>query len=159
MGKVYEIQSIGTVHVAESVFSIQLKKQYITGLTNIEGFSHLQILWWAHLADNKEARKTLVADKLFKKAPDKIGTFSTRSPFRPNPILLSTIKVTKIDFENGIIYTPFIDAEDSTPVIDIKPYFLMERVKNCKVPQWFNHWPAWYEDSMNFNWQDEINFK
>jgi tRNA (Thr-GGU) A37 N-methylase len=100
----------------------------------------------------------LVTDNLFKKAPDKVGIFSTRAPARPNPILLSTIKVIEIDYQNGIIRTPFIDAENGTPVLDIKPYFPMERIKDCRVPEWFAHWPEWAEDAADFNWKDEINF-
>ena len=66
--------------------------------------------------------------------------------------------VEKIDAENGIIHTPFIDAEDGTPVLDIKPYFPMERIRQCQVPEWFAHWPEWAEDAIHFDWKKEINF-
>ena len=63
-----------------------------------------------------------------------------------------------MDFEKGIIYTPFIDAEDGTPVIDIKPYNKSERVRDCTVPDWCSHWPEWEEDALTYNWEDEFNF-
>jgi tRNA (adenine37-N6)-methyltransferase len=63
-----------------------------------------------------------------------------------------------VNLKNGIIFTPFIDAEPGSPILDIKPYFPMERVKKCDVPEWFKHWPEWSEEAISFNWQNEINF-
>ncbi len=158
MNTSFEIHAIGQVVRNNGMTAIELERKYIPGLSKIEGFSHLQVIWWGHLTDQPGDRERLVVDNLFKKAPDKVGVFSTRSPARPNPILLSTIKADKIDTRRGIIYTPFIDAEEGTPVLDIKPYFPMERVKNCKVPEWFAHWPEWAEDATDFDWKKEINF-
>ena len=158
MNKSFEVNSIGYVKYVDEKIIIELNKKYIPGLRKIEGFSHLQIIWWAHLTDQSQHREQLIAENLFKKAPAKIGIFSTRSPARPNPVMVSTIKVIGTDTEKGIIYTPFIDAEPNTPVLDIKPYFPMERAKDCAVPQWFDHWPKWAEEAMSFDWQEEINF-
>lgn len=158
MNKTFEINAIGQVKLINDKSVIELDSNYLSGLTQIEGFSHLQIIWWAHLTDELQNRETLIAEKLFKKAPDKVGIFGTRAPARPNPIMISTIKVENIDIEKGIIYTPFIDAEPESPILDIKPYFPMERVKKCDVPYWFKHWPEWSEDAMSFNWKNEINF-
>lgn len=152
----FQIETVGSVRIVDDIYSIHVDKKYLPGLTSIEGFSHLQIVWWGHLTDSSQDRDRLIKHKLFKKGPDKMGVFATRSPARPNPILISTIKIQKIDFYAGIIYTPFIDADDKTPVLDIKPYFSMQRVKDCKVPKWCEHWPQWYEGSMEFNWLDEI---
>ena len=152
----FQIESIGTIQRVDHLYAIQLDKRFAPALKSIEGFSHLQVVWWAHLTDSPAERDTLVLSKLFKKGPDSMGVFATRSPFRPNPILISTIKVQRIDFEEGVIYTPFIDAEENTPVLDIKPYFSMERVKNCQNPAWCQHWPQWFEDTMAFDWSDEM---
>ena len=95
--------------------------------------------------------------KLFKKAPEQNGVFSTRAPMRPNPVLISTVKIQEIDFDKGIL-TPFIDADPGTPILDIKPYQPMERVKNATAPDWCSHWPQWQEEAAQFNWADEINF-
>jgi tRNA (adenine37-N6)-methyltransferase len=153
-----QIKPIGNVNAANYVFSIQLDKEYLSALINIEGFSHLQIVWWGNLYDSAKYRANLTSEKPYKKGPDKIGVFATRSPVRPNPILITTIAVQRIDYDKGMIYTPYIDAENGTPVLDIKPYHTSERIKDCKVPQWCEHWPKWYEDSATFNWQGEFNF-
>jgi tRNA (Thr-GGU) A37 N-methylase len=153
-----QIKPIGQVKIANHYFSIQIEKEYLPALMNIDGFSHLQIVWWGNLYDSPNMRSNLVSDKPYKKGPDKIGVFATRSPVRPNPILITTITVQSIDYEKGVIYTPYIDAEHRTPVLDIKPYHLSERVKECKVPQWCAHWPNSYEGSAIFDWQNEFNF-
>lgn len=158
MNTKFEIEPIGVVNIDNNVFSIQIDKAYVAALENINGFSHLQIVWWGNLCDTPQIRSNTTLEKPFKKGPDKVGVFATRSPARPNPILVSIIRVKEIDYKKGIIYTPYIDAEHRTPVLDIKPYHFMERVRNCKVPQWCKHWPQWYEDSTVFNWQEEINF-
>ena len=158
MCKTLQVNAIEQVKLINDKTAINLDNNYLSGLTQIKGFSHLQIIWWAHLTDGLQNRETLVAEKLFKKAPNKVEIFGTRAPARPNSIMISTIKVEKFDIENGIIHTPFIDAEPGSPILDIKLYFPMERVKKCDVPEWFKHWPEWAEDAISFNWQNEINF-
>src|SRR5690606_26220431 len=113
--------------------------------------------WWAHLTDYPDVRKRTVAKNLFRFAPNETGVFASRTPERPNPIMISAIKVENIDFDSGTVWTPFIDAENETPVLDIKPYFPMERIRGCKTPDYYNHWPQWAEDSAGFDWKKEIN--
>lgn len=154
----FVMHSIGEVQSNNGVFAIQLKKEFIPALRGLDGFSHIQLLWWGHLYDTPEYKSHLVAQKPYKKGPEKMGVFATRSPVRPNPVLLTTIFAQQIDFEKGIIYTPYIDAENGTPVLDIKPYHLSERVKECSVPAWCQHWPKWDEETETFDWQNEFNF-
>jgi tRNA (adenine37-N6)-methyltransferase len=150
------IESIGTVNKEENGFSIRLDQKLAHGLTGLEDFSHIQVVWWAHLGNSQDVSQKLVFEKLFKKGPTQTGVFATRAPSRPNPIMVSTIKVIQIDFEKGFIFTPFIDAEPGTPVLDIKPYHPMERVQHCEVPEHRRHWPQWWEEAATFNWKDEI---
>jgi tRNA (adenine37-N6)-methyltransferase len=154
----FHLKQIGSVIASKSGFSIKIDKEYLPALENIAGFSHLQIIWWGHLYEKPQFRAHLISDKPYKKGPDKIGVFATRSPVRPNPLLITTISVISIDYENGLIHTPYIDAENGSSVLDIKPYHLYERVRDCTVPQWCGHWPQWNEDSATFNWQNEFNF-
>jgi tRNA (Thr-GGU) A37 N-methylase len=158
MNKKIEITSIGRVKVENHQYSIQLDKQYIPALKNIDGFSHLQVVWWGSMFGGAQYRNILTSNKPYKKGPDVLGIFATRSPVRPNPILISNVAVLSVDFENGIISVPYIDAENGTPVLDIKPYHLSERVKDCSVPEWCAHWPKWEEESAGFDWQNEFNF-
>lgn len=50
------------------------------------------------------------------------GTFATRSPLRPNPVAISVVHAIHIDEEQGVIRIPYIDANEGSPVIDLKPY-------------------------------------
>jgi len=152
------ITPIGEVKVENGQYSIVLKDKYISGLKSIEGFSYLQIVWWGNLYDTPEARENLVLKKPYKKGPEEIGVFATRSPVRPNPILITTVYVSKLEIEKGIIQTPWIDAENGTPILDIKPFHKNERMKDISVPDWCNHWPEWYEDCGEFDWGQEFNF-
>ncbi len=153
-----QIKQIGVIKTLGHTYSIVLDKDYIPALISIDGFSHLLIIWWGHLYESPEYRTNLIGDKPYTKGPEKIGVFATRSPVRPNPILITTIIVQDIDHEKGIIYTPYIDAENESPVLDIKPYHQSERVKACNVPEWCKHWPEWHEDSAAFDWENEFNF-
>ena len=156
MIKEIDIKEIGYVETSQDQYILQIDPAYRPALAEITGFSHLQILWWGHLCDTSELRHKLKLGKLFRNGPENVGSFATRSPVRPNPILVSVIKVSEIDQEKGTIATPFIDAEAGTPVLDIKPYMRMERVKNCHVPDWCSHWPLWQEDAAKFDWESEI---
>lgn len=158
MQKTFQVNTIGSIHVENGSFFIKVNEAYKKGLTSIDGFSHLQIVWWGNLFDVPEHRNQLIAKKPYKTSPEKVGVFSTRSQFRPNPVLITTIFVENIDFDKGIIYTPYIDTEDNTPLLDIKPYHLYERVESCDVPEWCGHWPDSYEEAANFDWGKEFNF-
>lgn len=158
MNNIIQVKAIGKVMANNGHFLIQLDKEYIKALKNIEGFGYLQVVWWGNKFDKPEYRATMQVDKPYKSSPDKLGIFGTRSPVRPNPILITTIRVMQVDYEKGIIYTPYIDADNGTPVLDIKPYHKIERIKDCDVPEWCSHWPDWYEEAATFNWEEEFNF-
>ena len=86
-----------------------------------------------------------------------MGVFATRSPLRLNPIALTTVSILKIDHDRGIIHIPYIDAENGTPIIDLKSYHpSIDRIKDVSVPEWCSHWPKWYEDSADFDWESEF---
>lgn len=118
MNNTFETKAIGMIQVEEGRYKIRLHEKYRPGLTNINGFSHLQIVWWANLIDQTDQRERLINKKPCKNSPAKLGVFATRSQFRPNPILITTIYVEHVDLENGLIYTPYIDADDGTPLLE-----------------------------------------
>lgn len=152
------INPIGHVLHEQGKFIISVDKQFIPALTSIDGFSHLQIIWWGSQVDSAEHRKITTVNKPYVKGPDTLGIFATRSPLRPNPLLITNITVAGVDISKGYIYTYYIDAEPGTPILDIKPYHLSERVKQCTVPDWCKHWPKWDEDAADFDWQKEFSF-
>jgi tRNA (Thr-GGU) A37 N-methylase len=82
----------------------------------------------------------VTCNKPYKNAPDVFGFFATRSDYRPNPIGLSVFPVKSIDIKKGIVGVYYLDAEDGSPVIDIKPYHLaVDRVRNVATPSWCSH--------------------
>lgn len=108
------------------------------------------------MADTEKQRQTLECKKPYKTAPETLGIFATRSPARPNPIAVSITTILEINHKEGIITVPWIDAAPDTPIIDLKPYHpSLDRVKNVTMPKWCSHWPKWYEDSANFDWENE----
>ena len=155
----FQVHPIGTIHSTETESFIRLDPQYLPALQALEGFSHLEILWWFSDFDNREARSVLEVEQPYKKSPEIMGIFATRSPIRPNPIALTPVEVLHIDHQNGIIQIAYIDANDNTPLLDIKPYTpSFDRVENPSVPAWCSHWPKSLEQSGEFNWENEFNF-
>ncbi|MBP1560788.1 MAG: tRNA (N6-threonylcarbamoyladenosine(37)-N6)-methyltransferase TrmO [Oscillospiraceae bacterium] len=89
----------------------------------LEGYSHIWILWKFSEAEREEWSPTVRPPRLG--GNTRMGVFATRSPFRPNPIGLSSVKLESIDFaakDGPVIYVSGADILDGTPVYDIKPY-------------------------------------
>lgn len=158
MNKSIELKTLGSVQSNKRGFFIEIDSKYQKALTNIEGFSHLIVIWWANESDTEEYREAIISKKPYTKGPDKLGIFATRSPFRPNPICISIVQVLGI--EDNKIYVPYIDAFVNTPVVDIKPYHnCTDKLTHVEVPNWCSHWPSCYEDSATFDWESEFTFK
>lgn len=87
-------------------------------LVGLENFSHIWLIWGFSEAKREEWSPTVRPPRLG--GNRKVGVFATRSPFRPNSLALSAVKIEKI--ENGEIFITGADLMDGTPVYDIKPY-------------------------------------
>lgn len=156
---IYQLKSIGTVQQGENGAFIRLEPEYIPGLRALEGFRHINVLWWFSGCDNDADRHTLQTRQPYRGAPEVMGVFATRSPARPNPIALTASEVLDIDHAAGIIRVAFIDADDGTPVLDIKPYTpSFDRVEAPGVPAWCGGWPGSTEASGCFDWGQVFNF-
>lgn len=154
-----KIFSIGKIINNETNVYIKLDAKYAEGLKGLEGYSHMQVLWWADGCDNDKDRITLLEKKPYKNGPEELGVFALHSPERPNPIAVSNVGVAYVDSDNGIVGMYYIDAFDGTEVLDIKPYVpSVDRVANVVVPEWCSHWPKSYEESGDFDWESEFNF-
>lgn len=93
---------------------IEIYPEYEEGLLDLDGFSHLIILYHFHLSQGYKLRaKPFLDDK-------EHGVFAIRAPKRPNPIGLSIIKLDKV--EGRILHVSELDVLDQTPLLDIKPY-------------------------------------
>jgi tRNA-Thr(GGU) m(6)t(6)A37 methyltransferase TsaA len=94
--------------------TIALYPQYVQGLTDLEGFSHIILLYHLHLAkDYALMVKPFLDDRLH-------GVFATRAPARPNSIGFSIVRLQRI--EGNVLYICDLDIVDGTPLLDIKPY-------------------------------------
>lgn len=89
----------------------------------LEEFSHIWVLWKFSEAEREEWAPTVRPPRLG--GNKRMGVFATRSPFRPNNIGLSCVKLDKIDYECSdapVLYVSGIDMMNGTPIVDIKPY-------------------------------------
>ncbi|MBN2737825.1 MAG: tRNA (N6-threonylcarbamoyladenosine(37)-N6)-methyltransferase TrmO [Spirochaetales bacterium] len=153
------LKPIGKMVAKQGRWIIKIDPEYKEAMTGIEGFSHLQVLFWFHQNDTEQNRKHLKTEKPYTSGPQELGVFATRSEYRPNLIGLSALAVKSINPDKGEIEFYFADLEDSTPVLDIKPYHpAVDRIRDVSLPHWCSHWPQNYEDSAHFNWEREFNF-
>ncbi|HEX7333261.1 MAG TPA: tRNA (N6-threonylcarbamoyladenosine(37)-N6)-methyltransferase TrmO [Pyrinomonadaceae bacterium] len=105
-------KGFGAQHEAEG--TIEILPEYELGLTDIEGFSHLYVIWVFDRSDGCELLGTPPTDT----RPH--GVFATRSPRRPNPIGLTVVKLAGRD--GPTLHVVGLDMLNGTPVLDIKPY-------------------------------------
>lgn len=149
----YSLEPIGEVRVSDQGFTLAIADRFSAALSGLDGFSHLNVLFWCHYLDDPEYREMVTTDKPYKKGPDRVGIFATRSPARPNPIALTAVPVLDIDCAAGLVHVAYIDAEPGSPILDIKPYLpAVDRIKQVATPEWCADWPQWYEDSAVFDW-------
>ncbi|HEY1159871.1 MAG TPA: tRNA (N6-threonylcarbamoyladenosine(37)-N6)-methyltransferase TrmO [Terracidiphilus sp.] len=106
-------RGLGARHDAEG--AIELLREYEPGLADIEGFSHLFVLWEFDRADGFDLIAHPPSDE---GRPH--GVFATRSPRRPNPIGLTVVEL--LGREGTSLRVRGVDMLDGTPVLDIKPY-------------------------------------
>jgi tRNA-Thr(GGU) m(6)t(6)A37 methyltransferase TsaA len=105
-------KGLGTRHTAEGV--LEVLPEFESGLQDIEGFSHLIVLWVFHRSEGHELIGVNPADK------EPHGVFATHSPRRPNPIAITIVELVRR--EGSRLHVRGIDMIDGTPVLDIKPY-------------------------------------
>lgn len=94
--------------------TIEIEPEYVEGLKDLEGFSHIILLYFFHQTKTTRLTVTPFLDTQMR------GVFATRAPSRPNPIGLSIVQLSKI--EENVLTIKNIDVMDGTPLIDIKPY-------------------------------------
>lgn len=145
------LKSIGKVMMDEKGYHVELEDAYLAALKGIEDFSHLYVLWWANGFESKAYRNILETHKPYKNAPDVMGIFATRSPVRPNPVMMTAAGLIGLD--GNKLRVDYLDAEPGTPVLDIKPYYpCSDFVTLTSVPDWASHWPKSLEASAEFDW-------
>jgi len=105
-------KGLGAKHDAEGM--LEILPEFEAGLTDIEGFSHLFVIWVFDRSDDYQLYGTVPIDGL----PH--GVFATRSPRRPNPIALTVVELLRR--EGNRLHVRGVDMLDKTPILDLKPY-------------------------------------
>jgi tRNA-Thr(GGU) m(6)t(6)A37 methyltransferase TsaA len=105
-------RGLGAKHEANG--TLKVLSQFETGLTDIEGFSHLIVLWEFDRSQGFQLLGTPPSDNRAH------GVFATRSPYRPNPIGMTTVELLRR--EGATLHVRGVDMLDGTPILDIKPY-------------------------------------
>ena len=113
----------GLVEQVESRIVFEPAYRNEDALRGLEGWSHLWLLWIFSESIRENWSPTVLPPRLGGKT--RMGVFATRSPFRPNPIGLSSVKLLGVDLhtpEGPVIRVAGADLMDGTPILDIKPY-------------------------------------
>ena len=105
------IQPTGAKNISGKV---DLFSEYVDGLKDLEGFSHIILIYHFHLSKEASLKvKPYMDSKVH-------GIFAMRGPSRPNPIGMSIVRLIRIEENN--LYIQDVDIIDGTPLLDIKPY-------------------------------------
>lgn len=105
-------RGLGAKHEAEGI--LEILPEFAAGLQDIEGFSHLFVIWTFHRSEGYELVGLAPTDD----RPH--GVFATRSPRRPNPIGLTVVEL--ISRDGAKLNVRGVDMLEDTPILDIKPY-------------------------------------
>ena len=127
--KAISYQPIGTIHspfkenvgvprqavgASDIKGTIEVFTEFADGLKDLEGFSHIVVIFHLHMVKNPSLKAHPPWDG------KEHGVFATRSPYRPNPIGVSVVRLESVD--KNILHISGIDMTDGSPVLDIKPY-------------------------------------
>jgi tRNA-Thr(GGU) m(6)t(6)A37 methyltransferase TsaA len=105
-------KGLGVKHDAKGV--LRLLPEFEAGLADIEGFSHLFVIWFFDRSSGFDLTACPPSDNRSH------GVFATRSPRRPNPIGLTVVQL--LDHKGAELHVRGVDMLDGTPILDIKPY-------------------------------------
>lgn len=115
-------KGLGATHEAEGV--LEIVPELEIGLADIEGFSHLFVIWVFDRSQGFDLLGTPPSDNRAH------GVFATRSPRRPNPIGLSVVELLRR--EGAKLHVRGVDMLDGTPILDIKPYLSSVPLENLR---------------------------
>ena len=122
------IQSSGSKGIKGT---IELKREYIDGLFDLEKFSHIYLIYYFHKSKGLDLQVIPFLD-------DKPhGVFATRAPRRPNSIGISVVKL--INIKDNILEIENVDMLDGTLLLDIKPYIAQFDIHNIEKSGWINN--------------------
>jgi len=130
----FTVHPIGQVQKADGRTLLVLDKRYQSGLLGLEQWSHAQVIWWFDKNDTPQKRAILQVHPRGNPQNPVTGVFACRSPVRPNLIALSLCKIVSV--KENVIEVEKIDADEGTPVLDLKPFTPSDSASGVKVPDW-----------------------
>ncbi|MBN1247142.1 MAG: SAM-dependent methyltransferase [Anaerolineae bacterium] len=145
--EMFWMEPIGRIVREDKGVVLAIDAPYRSALEDLDQFSHVMVFWWADAFDNDTDRARLHIKPPY--APDRsIGVFATRSPFRPNPISMTTCPILGVDVAAGRVTVSDIDAFDGTRIVDLKAYLpVCDRVQAVRQPPWLDGWPEWMPEN------------
>ena len=108
--------------------TVEVFPEYAEGLKDVEGFSHIILIYHFHLSRGAPLKVKPYMDN------EAHGVFATRSPSRPNPIGISIVRLVRV--ENNILRIQDVDIVDGTPLLDIKPYVPEFDIREAERTGW-----------------------
>jgi tRNA-Thr(GGU) m(6)t(6)A37 methyltransferase TsaA len=128
---------------------LEIEPAYREGLLGLDDFRWIVVHWFA----DRSGEGPLVLPAPYRGAPERLGVFATRSPLRPNPLCVTVAALGGVDVAAGLLHINWIDCDDGTPVLDVKPYQpSLDRVESPEMPAWCAGWPRSVETSGAFDW-------
>ena len=133
--KEFKCSPVGKVQAGPDGFVLKIASKYRNALLGLDGFGHINVIWWSHYLDTPEYRNITESEQPYANGPSKLGIFATRTNLRPNPVGLTLVELVKA--EGNVLTVRGLDAFDGTPVLDIKPFDSWDMAKDVRVPSWW----------------------
>lgn len=131
----FKIFPIGKVEKEGQAVRLRLFDEYANGLLGLEGWSHVNVLYWFDKNDTPSKRGTLQVHPRGNEENPLTGVFACRAPVRPNLIALSVCKILSV--EGNLVHVDGLDAFDATPILDLKPFIPSDAPsQGVRVPAW-----------------------
>ena len=109
---------------------MEIFPEYAEGLVDLEGFSHIYLLYQFHCSEGYQLKVTPFLDHVER------GLFSTRYPCRPNQLGLSLVEL--VERRDNVLLIQGVDVLDGTPLLDIKPYVIEFDIRANTRNGWFD---------------------
>jgi tRNA-Thr(GGU) m(6)t(6)A37 methyltransferase TsaA len=119
---------------------IVVREELVEALEGLDGFSHLEVIYYLHLQEPGETWTVRIHPMGFTELP-RVGLFATRSPHRPNRLGLSLCRLLEV--RGNVIRTRGLDALDGSPVLDIKAAWKDRYLEAAEM-----RFPAWTETAL-----------
>jgi tRNA-Thr(GGU) m(6)t(6)A37 methyltransferase TsaA len=132
----FKLYPVGKVEqLADGSARIRISDRYADALLGLDGWSHVNVLWWFDKNDDPQRRGILRVHPRGNRENPLTGVFACRAPVRPNLIALTVCNILSV--EGNVLHVDKIEAFDGTPVLDLKPLIPPDVPRQgIKVPDW-----------------------